>query len=205
MVHGWPPSDRPAAVDTLRWDAPVGEWPASAALEADSPVAGRIRMLRRTARGQNRKGRPAILRLAGCVIVCTACPPDRFPAQAVPQWSRMRWQGEPVSKPCKALTRLRCLPQSAAAGAPARCTAGCWWRYSPGRSCAAPDTCPPGICNGHRIGGAVRAVISSSHSAPSLAPWHRIAASVAEPRRATSAPAPCPAPAACAPPSSFRQ
>ena len=119
------PWDLLAAVETLTRPGPVGEWPARAAAQSGPPVRGRLCALRktdeaiaiaqasvrRTARKKGRQVRPETLRFARYVILFSTFPPERFPATAVLEWYRLRWQVELVFKRFKSLAQLGHLPK----------------------------------------------------------------------------------------------
>ncbi len=117
------PFDLLSSVETLQQAGAVGVW--SAAVKAETPVAGRICALRKTeeaieeahnkihktAQRKRKKPREETLRYACYVILFTTFPEAKFSATEVLQWYRLRWQVELVFKRFKSLAQLGHLPK----------------------------------------------------------------------------------------------
>ena len=79
--------------------------------KTDEAIAIAQASIRRTARKKDRQVRPETLRFARYVILFSTFPPERFPAVAVLEWYRLRWQVELVFKRFKSLAQLGHLPK----------------------------------------------------------------------------------------------
>ncbi len=79
---------------------------------AEDAERAREKLRRRASRNGNEL-RPETLEFAGCVIVFTTFPADRFSAAEVLRWYRVRWQVELTFKRCKSLAGLGHLPKRA--------------------------------------------------------------------------------------------
>lgn len=127
------PFDLLAAVRHLRQAGQVGCWSVAALDRDGARVVGRICALRKTAeairlahkalrRKASKKGlclEPHTLEFARYVILFTTFPSDAFPAAAILDWYRTRWQVELVFKRFKSLAQLGHLPKHTDASAKA--------------------------------------------------------------------------------------
>ena len=119
------PFDLLASVSALARAGTVGSWPARVVPRQEPPVSGRVCAIRKTeeaikialeairkeASRKGRQVRPSTLQFARYVIVFTTFPAAEFPAAAVLEWYRLRWQVELVFKRFKSLAQLGHLPK----------------------------------------------------------------------------------------------
>lgn len=118
------PFDLLAAVSSLDRAGAAGTWPVATAGDA-APVRGRVcavrksdtairlahAKLRRKASKSGKKLKPATLEYAKYVILFTTFPESEFPAPAVLDWYRVRWQIELAFKRFKSVAKLGHLPK----------------------------------------------------------------------------------------------
>jgi hypothetical protein len=109
----------------------VEQWNALVPLAGHTPVRGRVCVLRkseqatrlalkklqRKANKNNLALEPQTLLYAGYVLVFSTLPETEFPAPAILEWYRLRWQIELVFKRFKQIARLGHLPKSDPASA----------------------------------------------------------------------------------------
>ena len=119
------PFDLLTSVSALARAGTVGSWSARVMPRQQPPVSGRVCAIRKTEEAikialeairkeASRKGRqvqPSTLQFARYVIVFTTFPAAEFPAAAVLEWYRLRWQVELVFKRFKSLAQLGHLPK----------------------------------------------------------------------------------------------
>lgn len=110
---------------SLRRAGEIGSWPVQVAAADGQAVPGRIcairksreairraqKKIRRTASRKGTEIHPHTLEFAKFVIVFTTFPEADFPAGAVLEWYRIRWQVELVFKRFKSLAQLGHLPK----------------------------------------------------------------------------------------------
>ncbi len=127
LPGGRRPFDLLAAVSAIKRVGAARSWRARAVGADREGVVGRVCAMRKSAedaerareklrRRASRNGnelRPETLEFAGCVIVFTTFPADRFSAAEVLRWYRVRWQVELTFKRCKSLAGLGHLPKRA--------------------------------------------------------------------------------------------
>ena len=119
------PFDLLTSVSALPRPGTVGSWPARVVPRQKPPVSGRVCAIRKTeeaikialeairkeASRNGRQVQPSTLQFARYVIVFTTFPAAEFPAAAVLEWYRLRWQVEPVFRRFKSLAQLGHLPK----------------------------------------------------------------------------------------------
>ena len=79
--------------------------------KSQAATAAAVKKLQRRASKQGMELQPETLVYAGYVMVLTTWPADRFPADAVLEWYRFRWQIELVFKRFKQIAELGHLPK----------------------------------------------------------------------------------------------
>lgn len=110
------PLQRPGEVSVWRVNIPYENQPAVAARlcvlrKSQAATAAAVKKLQRRASKQGMELQPETLIYAGYVMVLTTWPADRFPADAVLDWYRFRWQIELVFKRFKQIAELGHLPK----------------------------------------------------------------------------------------------
>ena len=119
------PFDLLASVQGLRRAGRAGCWPVAALDQRGIAAVGRVcalrktteairlaqRALRRQASKRRKRLQPQTLEFAKYVILFTTFPAEKFPAEAVLEWYRTRWQVELVFKRFQSLAQLGDLPR----------------------------------------------------------------------------------------------